>query len=81
MKTYLVARKNNPLIITQYLREDKHDIVIESHQILGPLDDLQQNEADYIFTLGDMPGIFVVSRNDAVLLPKKDLDELEELGL
>lgn len=76
MKKYIVSRSTEPFIVTQYLsNNEQSEMWVEAAQILGPVDIEADNEVDYVFTLGEIDGIFVVSKSDGVLLNGNKLKE------
>ncbi len=62
---YLKAKTHKAFIITHYLPDVAQDLLMEPHQTLGPLLNVEYNEIDIVFELPELDGIWVSSQHDS----------------
>ena len=75
MRQYMISRTNEAFIVTHFLPDRTQEMSVGPTQVLGPLDNLERNAKDYVFSLGDVDGLFVVSQKAGIVLNEKEIKE------
>jgi len=75
MNQYLISRTNEPFMVTHFLTDRTQEMLVRGSEVLGPIDNLEKNAEDYVFNLGEIDGIFVVSKRDGIVLSESELNK------
>ena len=73
IRNFISSKWNTDYVVTRYQsKRDIQEYFVDKRKLLGPVSNLDENDHDFIFELDGIPGIFVTSKKETIIIKDED---------